>query len=117
MSRDHRLRKQVDRIKQLAFDNTRSNKQDLRFEGPDQRKHSWRLAVLNADVVDLSKFVRQIYPCAVFLRASRESVDSSRLDVYIPTDTGLRWWLLSVTCWVVSLACFFACAYTLGHRR
>ena len=117
MSRDPRLRKQVDHIKQLAFEYTRSNKQDLRFEGPDQRKHSWRIAVLNADVVDLSKFVRRVYPCAVFLRASRESVDTSRLDVYIPTDNGARWWLAAAACWAASTACFFACAYTLGHRR
>ena len=117
MERDQRLRRQVDRIKQLAFEHTRSNKQDLRFEGPDPRKHSWRIAVLNADVVNLSKFVRQIYPCAVFLRASRDSVDTSRLDVYIPLDSGARWWFAAVTSWAMSMACFFAFAYTLGNRR
>jgi hypothetical protein len=114
---DTQIRKRVDKIKLHAFQNARVNKSDLRFEGPEVRKHSWRLVVLNADVVDLSKFVRDVYPCSVFLRAARDTVDTSRLDVYIPVRTGMTWWLTAMGCWAASATCMFACAYTLGNRR
>ena len=117
-SMEARMRRRADRIKSLAFHGTRANRKDLRFEGPEpDRKYAWRLVVLNADVVDLSEFSRRIWPCSVFLRACRESLDTSRLDIYIPTNDGLVFFAAAVVCWVVGAASLLACAYTLGNRE
>jgi len=113
-----RLSRRADRVKTLAFQSARANRTDIRFDGPEKdRRYAWRLVVLNADVIDLSAFSREIWPCSVFLRACRESSDSSRLDVYIPVNDGLAYFITALCMWALSAASFFAFGYTLGNRK